>query len=166
MTKSRAKSLTVLGLICLIGASWCEQTAGQGKNAKYISERNPHAFLGATRVAVEEFDSTDKGPSSALLQLDKNEVTFSPFGDSRITAVFYKPFPVKLTRLNIVDTTNKDRRLFAVELPKDAAEGLGKNSLRLATVTGKNSELLSLRLLLVDTDNKVTQVVELRPTTN
>ena len=166
MTKCLGKTLTAWGLMCLIGIAWGGAASGQQKNVRFASDRSPYPFLGATRVMIEEFDPAAKGATSAMLQLDKNEVTYSSFGEPRVTAVFYKPFQVKLTRLNITDPTGKGRHQFSVELPKEAAGDLGKNSLRLVTVLAKESELVGLRLLLVNSDNKVTQILELRPPTN
>jgi hypothetical protein len=166
MTKYRKASLTAGCLVCLIGVGWCGTTRGQGKSAKYTSERSPYPFVGATRVVVDGFDPTDKDAKSATLYLDKNEVMFSSFGDSRLTAVFYKPFQVKLTRLNIVDPSGKDRRIFSVELPKEFAADIGKNSLRLVTLIGTKSDPTGLRLLVVNPEDKVTQVLELRPASN
>ena len=161
MTKYPATLLIVLCLIYLIGTA-----SGQGKSAKYMSERSPYPFIGATRVAIEGFDASDKDANSATLQLDKNEVVFSSFGETRITAVFYKPFQVKLTRLTMADPSGKGRRIYSVEVPKEFAADLGKNSLRLVTPTGEKSEPAGIRLLLVNSENKVTQTVDLRPAGN
>ena len=166
MTKCLAKALTAWGLICLVAVAWGGPNAGQRKNVRFASERSPYPFFGASRVMVEDFDPTDKGATAAMLQLDKNEVLYSSFGEPRVTAVFYKPFQVKLTRLNIADPAGKGRHMFSVELPKEVAADLGKNSLRLVTVPTKDSELVGIRLLLVNPDNKVTQILELRPPTN
>jgi hypothetical protein len=166
MKKYRKASLAAVCLICLIGVGWCGTTHGQGKSVKYTSERSPYPFVGATRVVVDGFDPTDKDAKSATLYLDKNEVMYSSFGDQRLTAVFYKPFQVKLTRLNMADPSGKDRRIFLVELPKEFAADLGKNSLRLVTLIGTKSDPTGLRLLVVNPEDKVTQVLELRPASN
>jgi hypothetical protein len=145
--------------------AWCGTAYGQGKGAKFTSERSPYPFVGATRVVIDGFDPTDKDAKSASLVLDKNEVTLNAFGDPQITAVFYKPFQVKLTRLNMADPGGKDRLLFSVELPKEFASDIGKNSLRLVTA-GPKMAGAGIRLLLVNQDGKVTQVLELRPMSN
>jgi hypothetical protein len=163
LTKCQAASAAV----CLmVGAAWCGTESGQVKGGKYASERSPYTFVGATRVVMDGFDPADKDAKSATLQLDQNEVNFSSFGEARITAVFYKPFAVKLTRLNLADPSGKDRRIFSVELPSDLAADLGKNSLRLVTWAGAKSEPAGIRLLLVNPENKVTQVLELRSAGN
>ena len=115
---------------------------------------------------LNDFDPTDKDAKSAMLQLDKNEVTFSAFGEARITAVSYKSFQVKLTRLKLVDPSGKDRRIFSVELPNECTEDLGKNSLQLVTSAGTKSEPTGIRLLLVNPENKVMHVLELRAASN
>ena len=166
MTKCRAASLTALCLIYLVGAAWCGTKGGQGKNVKYTSERSPYPFVGATRVMIDGFDPIDKDAKSAMLQLDKNEITFSSFGEARITAVSFKPFQVKLTRLKLADPSGKDRRIFSVELPNEFAADLGKNSLQLMTPAGTRSELTGIRLLLVNPENKVIHVLELRAASN
>src|ERR1017187_4354664 len=70
---------------------------------KFASERSSHKFAGATRVVLDNFDPMDKDSKSASLQLDNNDVIFSDFGEQQITAVFYKSFEVKLTRLKGAD---------------------------------------------------------------
>ena len=165
MTRNRAAFLSAVCLIFLLGAAWCDTTAEQGKSVKFASERSPYPFAGATRVVLDGFDPTDKDAKSAMLQLDKNEVTFSSFGEPRITAVFYKAFQVKLTRLKLADPAGKDRRIFSVELPKEIAADLGKNSLRLVT-PGPKSDAAGIRLLVVNPEDKVTQILELRPVSN
>lgn len=166
MTKYRVGSLTAACAIFLVGAPWSGATGGEKKSVRYVSERSAYPFVGATRVALESFDPADKDAKSAMLQLDNNEVTFSAFGEPRITAVFYKFVEVKLTRLDMTDPTAKDRRIFAVELPKEFAACLGKNSLRLVTPIGPKNEPAGIRLLVVNPEDKVTQVLELRRSTN
>ena len=166
MTKCRAASLTALCLIYLVGAAWCETEGGQPKKVKYASERSPYPFVGATRVMIDGFDANDNDAKSAMLQLDKNEMTFSAFGEARITAVLFKPFQVKLTRLKLADPSGKDRRIFSVELPNEFAADLGKNSLQLVTPAGTKSEPTGIRLLLVNPENKVIHVLELRSASN
>jgi hypothetical protein len=51
-------------------------------------------------------------------------------------------------------------------LPKEHAEALGKNSLRLVALIGTKSELPGVRLLVVNPEDKVTQTLELRPASN
>ena len=157
------RSISLTCMIFLLGTAWCGTGHGQGKSTKWVSERNPFPFVGATRVVIDGFDSKDKNAASALLQLDKNEVIFSSFGESQITAVLYKPFQVQLTRLNMADPSGKDRRIFAVALPKDYAADLGQNSLRLVVPANTTSEAAGIRLLVVNPQDKVTQVLELRP---
>jgi hypothetical protein len=165
MTTYRVASLTAVCVICLVGTVWCGTTGGGGKNVRFASERSPYPFVGATRVVLDGFDPKDKDAKSAMLQLDKNEVTFSSFGDPRITAVFYKPFQVKLTRLNMADPSAKNRRIFSLELPKEFAADLGKNSLCLVTLIDTKSEPADVRLLVVNPKGKVMQTLELRPVT-
>ena len=88
---------------------------------------------------------------------------FSLFGDPRVSVVFYKSFPVKLTRLKLVDPVGKDRRIFSVELPEEYTAALGKNSLRLVVLADSKTEPASVRLLVVSPEDKVTQTLELRP---
>jgi hypothetical protein len=154
--------------VLFLAAAWCGFGAADegAKAGRYTSDRNANTFVGATRVVLDDFDPTDKEAKSATLQLDKNEVTFSSFGDPQITAVSYKSFPVKLTRLKIADPAGKDRRIFSVALPKEHAEALGKNSLRLVALIGTKSELPGVRLLVVNPEDKVTQTLELRPASN
>jgi len=166
MTNCRAAALTALCLIFLVGTAWCGTKGGQGKKVKYTSERSPYPFVGATRVVIDGFDATDNDAKSATLQLDKNEMTFSSFGEARLTAVLYKPFQVKLTRLKLPDPSGKDRRIFSVELPNEFAADLGKNSLQLVTPAGTKSEPMGIRLLVVNPESKVIHVLELRAASN
>src|SRR5260370_29708003 len=110
--------------VLFLAAAWCGFGAVDegAKAGRYTSDRNANTFVGATRVVLDDFDPTDKEAKSATLQLDKNEVAFSSFGDPQITAVSYKSFPVKLTRLKIADPAGKDRRIFSVALPKEQCE--------------------------------------------
>jgi hypothetical protein len=62
-----------------------------------------------------------------------------------------------------VDPTGKGRRIYSVEMPKDSAAGLGKNSLRLVTPVNAKAEPAGIRLILITPDNKVLQVLDLRP---
>ena len=151
-----------LVLITLLESARENAATGTGKSGKYASERKVQTFAGATRVTIDDFDPADKDAKAALLQLDNNEVSFSPFGEMQVTAVFYKPFPVKLTRLVVADPEKKDRHLFAVEVPKEFAEGLGKNSLKLVASAGTKSQPPGVRLLLVNQEGKVTDALELR----
>jgi hypothetical protein len=136
------------------------------KNFRFASERTPFPFAGATRVTLEGFNPTEKDAKSVSLLLDKNEISYSSFGEPRLTTVFYKPFPIKLKRLEIADPSGKDRRIFAVEAPKEMADGLGKNTLQIVVSPATKSEPAGLRLLLINSENKVTQVLELRAITN
>lgn len=166
MSKYRTVTLIAASILCLCPAAPWQAVLGQEKGIKYASERSPFPFIGATMVALEGFDPKDKDPKSALLQLDKNQIFYSSFGEPRLTAVFYKPVPVTLTPLNIADPSGQNRRIFAVDLPKENAADLGKSTLRLVTSIGKKSELAGIRLLLVNQEDKVTQVLELRATSN
>jgi hypothetical protein len=162
---------TAFATTCFVlfaGVAWCAaMQASQGeKGRRYASDRNAISFIGATRIVLEGFDATDKDAKSATLQLDKNALTFSVFGDAQITTVFYKPFPVELTALKIADPAGKDRRIFAVALPKEQAEGLGKNSVRLVAPANAKGETPAVRLLLVNPEGKVVQAVELRLLSN
>src|SRR6266566_354632 len=112
MTTYRATSLTTLCLICLLETVRWATAGAQGTGVKYASERSPYPFVGATRVVVERFDPKDKDATSARFLMDKNEVTFSSFGEPRITAVLYNPVPVILKRLDTTDPSGKDRRVF------------------------------------------------------
>jgi hypothetical protein len=163
MTKYGSVTLIAIGLICWTGTAFGPTLGAQAKGIKYASERSPYPFVGATRVAVEGFDPSDNDPMSAMLQMDKNEVTFSSYGEPRITTVFYKAVPVKLTRLDQADPTGMDRRIYSVEMPKEFSADLGKNAVRLVTTKATKSEPAGIRLLLVNPDKVVTQVVELRP---
>jgi len=156
----------VTALVLLAGTLCSETASTSGTAGRYASDRSPHKFAGATRVVLEGMDGIDKDTASAMLQLDKNEVTYSPFGDAQLTTVFYKPFPVELSRLKIADPSGKDRRIFSVTLPKEQSEGLGKNTLRLIVPKAAKSEPAPLRLVLVNPDGNVAQALELRPVGN
>jgi hypothetical protein len=133
------------------------------KLGKYASERSPHKFAGATRVVLDEFDPLDKDSKSALLQLDNNDVNFTEFGEQQITAVFYKPFQVKVTRRKGAGTEGKDPCVFDVELPKEQAVALGEGSLRIVTPVGTKSQPREVRLLLMNGKGQITNTLELRP---
>lgn len=129
----------------------------------YASERSPHKFAGATRVVLDDFHPLDNNAKSARLQLDNNDVTFSEFGDQRITVAFYQSFQVSLTRRDGADPTLGNRIVFAVELPKEYAVALGESSLQLVAPVGLRSEPKGVRLLLLNLQGQVTDTLELRP---
>jgi hypothetical protein len=162
--------LFILGLTALaiwVGAA--NRSYGQeapNHSVRYASERSPHRFAGATRVVLDYFDPMDKDAKSASLQLDNNDVSFSPFGEPRVTTAFYKAFQIKLTRLNGADLEGKDRCIYAVGLPKEIAAALGESSLRLATPVGTKSQPRGVRLLLMNLQGQVTDTLELRPPGN
>lgn len=151
--------------VVLFCAFACGASAGE-RHGRYLSDRSQHKFLGATRIVLSDFDATAKDSKSASLQLDMNEVVFSTFGDSRVTTAFYKPFEVKLTPLKITDPAGKDRRIYAVELPAEFVETLGKNSLRLVAPIAEKGQPAGVRLLLVDSQGKMTATLELRLAVN
>src|ERR1043165_3710027 len=117
------------GNVLQIAPSYPDRTPSY--SVRYTSERSPHKFAGATRVVLDQFDRMDKAAKSALLQLDKNAVSFTAFGEQRVTTVFYQSFQVKLTRLNEADPDGRDRCIISVELPREYAAALGESSLRL-----------------------------------
>lgn len=135
----------------------------RARSVRYASERSPHKFAGATRVVLDGFDPLDKNAKSARLQLDNNDVTFSEFGDQRITVAFYQSFQVSLTRRDGADPTLGNRIVFAMELPKENAVALGENSLQLVAPVGLGSEPRGVRLLLLNLQRQVTDTLELRP---
>jgi hypothetical protein len=149
-------------LFLCIAAGGLAATAGAEKPGKYVSERSQYPFLGATQVILSDFAPMGKETSTAKLLLDANELTFSAFGDVRITAVLYKPVEVKLTRVKADDPTGKDRRVFAVELPRERAELLNKRSLQLVWPVGEKGQPAGVRLLVLDPAGKVMQTLELR----
>lgn len=130
-------------------------------SVRYASERSPHSFAGATRVVLDCFDATDKNATTARLQLDNNEVSYSSFGDQRITVVYYASFPVKLTRLSEADPTFGNRCMFAIEIPREYALTLGENSLRLVSPMGLRSQPDGVRLLLTNRQGTVTDTLQL-----
>lgn len=130
-------------------------------SVRYASERSSHKFAGATRVVLDNFDATDKNAAAARLQLDNNDVVFSPFGDQSITAVFYAFFQVKLTRMSDTDPTLGNRCIFAIEMPREHARALGKNSLRLVAQAGPGCRPSGVRLLLTNLHGDVTDTLEL-----
>ena len=166
MPKYRAAVLIAVCILGTPGLASFGTTQSKGREFKFSSERSPYPFAGATRVVLEGFDPEGKEAKTAMLQLDKNAVAYSAFGEPMLTAVFYKPFPVTLSPLSIADPSGQNRRVFAIELPKEIGADLGKKSMRLVTLSGKKSEPVGVRLLLVNPDNKVTQVLELRAVTN
>jgi hypothetical protein len=162
MIESKIKGLALLVIVAI--ASTGAILGGEGDSTKFTSERRQHKFLGATRVVLDKFNRMDKEGKTATLQLDGNELVFSSFGDSRVTLVFYKPFDVKLTRLNTADPTGQGRRIYSVELPTAQMQVLGKNSLRLVSpIAAPKGQPAGARLLLVDPSGKVLETVELRP---
>jgi len=135
-------------------------------SVRYASERSPHKCAGATRVVLENFDPLDKNAKSALLQLDNNDVVFSKFGEQRVTTVFFQPFPVILTRLNIADSESKEPSIFSVTLGKEQIPGLGNNLIQLVVPAAPKSEPRGVRLLLLNVQGQVTDTLELRPPGN
>ena len=157
--------LSLAGLTVLAGDA-SAQVSPPSSKGKYASDRSPHKFAGATRVVLDNFDPLDKDSKSASLQLDNNDVIFSTFGEQRVTAVFYKPFQVKLMRLKGADPEGRDRCMFEVELPKEFADVLGKSTLRLVAPVGAKSQPREVRLLLLNLKGQVTSTLELRPAGN
>lgn len=147
--------LGLAGLAVFVGAG---DAFGQ---VRYVSERSPHRFAGATRVVLDNFDPMDKETRSASLQLDNNDVTFSEFGEQQITTVYYQSFQIKLTRLKSRDPNGTDRRIYLVELPKEYAATLGESSLRLVAQVGAKSQPKGVRLMLVNRQDQVTDALEL-----
>ena len=159
--------LSLAGLAVMVNASDASaQVLPPASLEKYASERGQHKFAGATRVVLDNFDPMDKDSKSASLQLDNNDVIFSAFGEQRITAVFYKSFQIKLTRLKGADPEGKDRCIFSVELPKEYAAALSGSSLRLVAPVGAKSQPREVRLLLLNLKGQVTSTLELRPAGN
>jgi hypothetical protein len=163
MMRKTFLTLSIAGLTVLASADAASaQVLPTATLGKYASERSPHRFAGATRVVLDKFDAMDKDAKSARLQLDNNDVSYSEFGEEQITVVFYKSFQVDLTRLNGADPDGRERRIFAVELPKEYAAALEGSTLRLVTRVGATSELRGVRLLLLNPQSQVTATLELR----
>lgn len=129
----------------------------------FISERRGYQFAGVTQISLNNFDPLDKDVKQASLQFDKNEVAYNSFGDPLVSTVLYKPIEVKLTRLDITDTGQKERRIYALEVPQEVREGLGKNTLRMVTPLGESPQPAYIRLLLVDPTGNVIDLLVLRP---
>jgi hypothetical protein len=115
---------------------------------------------------LDQFDRMDKAAKAASLQLDKNDVSFSAFGEQRVTTGFYQAFQVKLARLDEADPDGMDACIFSMELPKEYAAALGESSLRLVAPVGARSQSRGVRLLLVNLQGQVTDTLELRPPGN
>jgi hypothetical protein len=165
MARLNIADLKVAGVVLGVVAVLCHSAlpGGDGEGGRFASERDPARFAGATKITLTGFDASGTDVQKANLQLDKNEVAFSAFGDPEVTAVFYKPFPVEISRLKTADPLNKNRRLYSMTIPKEHADDLGKNSLRLVVRTDAKSKLPEVRILLVGSDGKVIQARELRP---
>jgi hypothetical protein len=161
MTKSR---IALVLLIILAGAGGSE--GGHRKPGKYTSERSLHKFAGATRIVLDNFDPMDKQAKSVSLQLDNNEVSFSEFGEQRVTAVFYQAVEAKITLIHEADSKGKHGRIYLIELPKEHAAALGEHTLRLVATAGSASQANGARLLLINREGKVTSALELRHAEN
>lgn len=163
MTKIRSMMTVLAGfLLLLLSIAWSAEATGGDKASKFASERSQHRFLGATQVVLAHFNPSAKEMKTTL-QLDRNDVSFSPFGDPQLTVVLYKPFEVKVTRLDMADPMGKNRSIFSVELPKEQSEALGKKALRLVWPVGEKAQPPGVRLLLLDPMGKVIQTRELHP---
>jgi hypothetical protein len=127
----------------------------------FASERSEHKFLGATQVRLDQF--TGNGSTQANLTLDKNDVTYSDaFGDIVTTEVAYQPSTVTLERLRLADPTGQDRRIYSVRFPAGDST-LGQHTMRLVWPASNNDNPRRVRLVLVDSHDKVVHTIALLP---
>src|SRR5437773_1293416 len=103
MVRRDIVEMKVLGAVLMVAFCCGALPGGDGEGGRYASDRTPTRFAGATKITLTGFDASGKDVQKANLQLDKNEVAFSAFGDFEITTVFYKPFPVEISRLKMAD---------------------------------------------------------------
>ena len=130
------------------------------QGSHYSSTVNGHKFLGASRVNIQDLSDDDAPTKTAKMQRDQNAVSLNAFRDPGETTLVDYPFKdIKLTKIDAKDPFKQGRLLYDVEFvePKEAL----KEKLRLVWIPGSKDTSSSLRLLLLNEKNAVTQMVEL-----